>query len=190
MLDDSHAVDKLKCDIILQPMDDPNGAVKIGYIKFYYCNLTLALNNGLSSFWAVDNFSALASWFIDKETDDLREEIKNQVGEAFFDNILLGEEFVIYPEFRGKGFGEETLRGLVKHFEGRCGYFAFKSFPLQCEPLKSTYRPFWFRKRLRLDDLVQDRKVAQKSMNAFYKRCGFTALKKEPDYFIRNMWPV
>lgn len=182
--DYSQLVDHLSCSIEYLSMEEfPAEPIIIGYMRLYQFNLGRAINNRMSLFDLLDEETELSRVLIDEETDDFKETIVDQIGDVFSNILLVGEEFIIYPEFRNIGLGEEALRGLIKHFDSKVGYIAFKSFPLQFS--QTNYDPD-IADRLKFNELEKDRRKAQKSLNAFYRRCGFTAIKRHPNFFIKN----
>jgi hypothetical protein len=67
----------------------------------------------------------------------------------------------ILPKYRGGGVGLLVLTALMERFGAGAGVVGMKPFPLQLEPKESRDSSGWA-KRLRLDDLPRDEKMAKK----------------------------
>lgn len=90
-------------------------------------------------------------------------------------NILVKDRLEILPEFRHKGYGKEVRSLLRSFFDGCYGIEVLKSFPLQLEPFDNAEG---WRSQLKYDEMEQDEKKAQDSLNRCYKKDGYKQYKK------------
>lgn len=107
-----------------------------------------------------------------------KDKIIDLVGDTKNHNVLIIDDFGIYPKYRGKGLGKEVL-------QGRCGLIVLKSLPKQLEFDNDSKDA---NPMMQYDLLKQDEKKAQRKLNAFYKKCGFTKISTSDGYyFIMNI---
>ncbi|MBS0031247.1 hypothetical protein [Chitinophaga hostae] len=124
---------------------------------------------------------------IDCDTGEINDKIIDQIGESFQQNILVIHDFGIFPKFRNNGMGERIVKGLIEHFRGKCGFIVLKSFPKQFEGDHVLGDCKELKEKMELHLLENQKQKAQKKLNAFYKKCGFIELKKNRNFFIKNM---
>lgn len=178
-------------DILLHDLstfEATNPPTKIGFVELHYYNIELALNNGYDIFEAFSrsiNTTELGEILIDLETGTVKDEIRDAY-ETNHLNILVIEDFGIYPEFRSKGFGKKVLQGLIDQWTGKCGYIVLKSFPKQHEDERALGASEQIRAKMSLGLLEKNFTRAQKKLNTFYLSCGFNPLLREKNYFIYN----
>ncbi|RNI29089.1 hypothetical protein [Rufibacter latericius] len=131
-----HAVDELNADITFQHLDDDDEHVGepviIGELELLYFNLGWVRANLVDHMSLGRPYSSSEDALIDMRVWRIKDNIKQQIGGVSNGNILFVNKFIIYPEFRNQGLGEEVMRGVIKHFEFKCGYVGLKSTPLQC----------------------------------------------------------
>lgn len=90
-------------------------------------------------------------------------------------NILVKDRLEILPEFRNKGYGKEVRSLLRSFFDGSYGIEVLKSFPLQLETFDNSEG---WRSQLKYDEMEQDKKKAQASLNRCYKKDGYKQYKR------------
>lgn len=201
---DDDFVEEILVDIIYDEENDEglDNPIKIGYMELHFYNLNYALNSGYSFFQVFDrslNTTEIGEAIIDPG-NGIKEAIKIQVGDTFNNNILVVQNFGIYPEYRNRRIGEKTLRGLIKRYEGKVGYVVVKSFP---EQLSSKYKAGSEhaislsckfindeQSLLGVELLEKIETVAQRALNHFYERCGFSKIKGSENIYILNSDPV
>jgi hypothetical protein len=86
-------------------------------------------------------------------------------------NLLILDRVEILPKYRG------------------AGVVGMKPFPLQLEPKESRDSSGWA-KRLRLDDLPRDEKMAKKKLKRYYGKLGFVEMKSTPFMFRSMAWEL
>lgn len=193
--DGTSYVEEIFVDIIMSESEDTaetfrTTEVNIGYIELHYYNRALAINNGINIFEAFDrsiNTVEIGETILDSRTGELRMGITNQMGESFNENILVIHDFGIFPEMRRRGIGEIVMKGLVRQFQGKCGLIVLKSFPKQHEGVHVHGQSKELKDSMHLHLLEPDSTAAQKKLNAFYKKCGFTELRKFKNFFAYSL---
>jgi GNAT superfamily N-acetyltransferase len=169
--------------------DYENEPVRIGEIELHFYNYAF-INYDFNIYDAFDrsmNTINLGDAIIDYKTKELKSKIEHLVGDSFNQNILVIHEFILYSEYRNKGFGEEIISWVEKFFSGKCGYIALQSFPKQHDiSLKETKRF----DDLKLEELNNNFPESQKSLNSFYEKCGFTKVDNESNCYIKNIEPL
>ncbi|MFB3390279.1 hypothetical protein [Flavobacterium sp. LAR06] len=166
--------------------DEP---VKIGEVELHFYNYAF-VHFGFNLYDAFDRSSntiRLGDVLIDYKTDEIKPKIEKLVGESLNENILVIQEFILFPDHRGKGFGEEIISGIETFFKGKCGYITLQSFPKQHDiSLKNSARF----KILKLDEMQKDIKKAQTSLNYFYEKCGYIKIDNKLNCYIKNIEPM
>jgi hypothetical protein len=160
--------------------------VKIGEIHVFYCDRVRALHEGESLFEAMDDTGsgAMACYeaLIDQETGDLKDEVKELIGEdaLVLDNILLIERLEIDERFRGKGIGAKVFYEVLKTFGSQCAVIAGKPFPLQyqgyLDPENEADR--------KEPGSEQKRRAAFRKVTTFWKNLGFRKLPSS-EFYVR-----
>jgi len=163
--------------------------IKIGEVELHFYNYAF-VNFGFNLYDAFDrsmNTILLGDVIIDYKTYEIKPKIEKLVGESYNQNILVIHELILFPDYRGKGFGEEIISGIETFFNGKCGYIALQSFPKQHDiSLKDSIRY----KILKFDELQKDFKKAQTSLNCFYEKCGFIKIDDKLNCYIKNIEPL
>lgn len=92
--------------------------------------------------------------------------------ESFNGNLLFIRQLELLPEWRSRGLGKKVLKDIILRFDGCCGLVVMNSSPLQFESgiLEST--DLW-NQQLLLNQLTQDKKLAQQKLAAFCQSVGF-----------------
>lgn len=195
--DEFRYVEEIFVDIMIHGYNDEDNdhsfntrEEKIGYLQLHYYNLMLALNNGFNIFDAFDRSMhtvEMGEILIDMDTGEIKEEITDQIGDVFYSNILVIHDFGIFPAYRNRGIGERVLKSLLKYYQGRCGVIALKSFPKQHEGDRVLGEDIELKSKMELHLLEAKKTTAQQKLNTFYKKCGFTRLKKNSNFFVFNL---
>jgi hypothetical protein len=164
--------------------DEPD--VKVGEIVVYYCDRVRAINEGESFFAAMDDTGseAMACYeaLIDQESGDLKDEVKELIGEdaLVLDNILLIERLEIDERFRRREIGAKVFYEVMKTFGSQCAVIACKPFPLQYQgylnPENEAER--------KEPGAEQKRRAAFQKVIAFWENLGFEKLPSS-EFYVR-----
>lgn len=143
--------------------------------------LDQALENGLDTLELFDSDSyvlRIGEMIFDFDFDCIKDDLANELTEYGFDNlnICIMERLNILPEYRGLGIGKLALKDAYHQFSRACGLFVMQPYPLQLE-LPRVHERDEFEMRMSYDQLDQDRHRAFKSLNKYYKSCGFITTK-------------
>jgi GNAT superfamily N-acetyltransferase len=117
---------------------------------------------------------------LDHETNDLREEVEQLIGEdaTFSYDILLIKRLELEEKFRGRGLGKLVALEVIRTLGPNCAVIVCKPFPLQYlgylgpEYAEDRATPGYESKRL-----AAFRKVA-----SFWKKVGFRKLPSSDHY--------
>lgn len=181
-------VDEIQGEIFYNGFEkDPT---KIGNIELHFYNYSF-IDYGFNLYQAFDRSSntiKLGDAILDYETGELKKEIEDKIGLSFISNILVIQEFMIYPQYRNKGYGKEILNGIETFHNGRCGYIALQSYPKQHDIILKNSEQF---NEFGLENLNKNYKSSQKQLDSFYENCGFHKIQLyEESYFIKNIYPM
>lgn len=108
-------------------------------------------------------------------------------------NLLILDRLEIYPQYRGRDFGNQVLKTLIKRFSVGNNLIALSAYPLQFEASsdrlpedmdKEEIAQAEKRSRLELDKFKDSRKVSFKKLETHYAQLGFQRIKGT-DYMIK-----
>ncbi len=187
--DNSNGYDCAPCyvsDIIIdsKPYDPDGNICRVGYVKWcfintiksqqYYHQFLESLNSSMGS-GEIDALSPLFDELNMKYT-----KAYNKITGGSLENFIYIIEIEINGFYRGLGIGERVINALCHHYYGVADFCFLKSFPKQ---LQAT-----------LEDETnlpeKEIKKAQKSLDRFYERIGFTRIKVRGDtysYFYKKL---
>ncbi|TDQ30378.1 hypothetical protein [Tenacibaculum caenipelagi] len=172
------------------PSDYENDPIKAGKIKLHLYNYFF-IDYGFGLYQAFDRLNEtmrIGSVLLDYDTEELKEDIKEEIGDSFNNSILVIHEFMLYPKFRSKGYGKEILENIEIFFSGKCGYIALQSFPKQHDGPSIKGEEF---KDFQFEKLNKNFKESQKRLDLFYENCGFNKIKsKTHSFYIKNVNPL
>lgn len=185
-------VEEIIGEIYFEDYDkDENESIKIGEIELHLYNYHF-IDEGFRMFDAFDrsiNTIKLGEAILDCESDEIRGDVVDLIGESFESSILVVHDFKIAPKYRGKGYGRGVLDSIETYFRGKVGYIALHSFPMQHD-FSIKDEPVY--KEYGLDSLDSDIDKSQLSLNLFYEDCGFVKVPCEfndSSFFIKNIYP-
>ena len=106
-----------------------------GRFEALYINVDKSEVNGVKLSGVMDTYSAetaeIYETLFDPRTDELRKNVKEQLGNVSLRNILVITRVEILPEYRGIGIGLATVWRLIRHHSAECGIVVLKAFPFQ-----------------------------------------------------------
>ena len=164
-------VDELKGEIYYN--DYSNSNVKAGIIELHLYNYAF-MDFGFNLYDAFDrsmNTIKLGDAILDYRTGEIKEEITELIGESFGQNILVIHEFILFSDYRNKGYGKQIIKSIEEQFHGKCNYIALHSFPKQHDiTIKNTqsFMDYGF------ENLEINYNTAQENLNEFYESCGYS----------------
>ena len=121
------------------------------------------------------------------------EAINNRSGLGQNPSLLIVDRLEIYPEFRGRGFGNKILETLIRRFGMGKGVVAMRICPLQFEEPSQCPREQMYaelrdeedsRVRLDLGSFKASEKVSVKKLADYYGQIGFQRVKGT-DYMVK-----
>jgi len=149
-----------------------------GRFEALYINVDKCMANGVKLSGVMDAYSAeiaeIYETLFDPRTDELRKNVKEQLGNVPLRNILVITRVEILPEYRGMGIGLATVWSLIRHHSAECGIAALKAFPLQfrawrpSDPEKSDWN-----KKMGYDPDSQTLEYAHEKLIFHIKKLGF-----------------
>jgi GNAT superfamily N-acetyltransferase len=173
-------VDELFGTIYMTPgeEEDEDIELEIGLIELHLYNVSLR-DLGYSVYDAFDRSMhtfPMGVMLIREEDDIIKPYLQKRFNIENEQDILVINKIELLEKHRGKGYGREILNALEKSFYGRCGCIVLKSFPLQYECSFDS------------DDFVKKGFLkAQRSLNKFYKKCGYLKMSTKENYFIKSL---
>jgi hypothetical protein len=185
LISEFEAVDDIICSIYLNKYD--NKIVdKIGQIIISVYKPFVEGDGGLDFIECMDR-SINTSYIMDI-IDIKNKTIKNSILKKLdtydeIGNIVVIENIVLDEKYRSMGLGEAIFKILISKFRGnQCSFMALKSFPLQfCLAAKE-------KSDFTINNLEKEESKAQKKLNLFYKKCGFTHIGK--NLFIKYLYNI
>ncbi|HBB89257.1 MAG TPA: hypothetical protein DC047_16760 [Blastocatellia bacterium] len=164
-----------------------------GRFRLYYADFETALNHNVSAFEVLDAYQHTLDYaeailgsneglFSARLQKLLEDEIWNL-------NFLILDRVEILPKYRGGGLGLLVLTSLIERFGAGAGVVGLKPFPLQLEPKDSRDSSAWT-KRLRLEDLPRDAKMATEKLKQYYEKLGFVRMRSTPFMFRSTSWAL
>jgi hypothetical protein len=113
--------------------DREQGTV-VGRFDASYIDVAKGLVDGMAIFDLMDASSELREIYVtlcDRDTGELREDVKKLLGGVTFRNILVINMVEILPAYRGMGLGLSMMWHLSQRHSAGCGIVALKAFPAQ-----------------------------------------------------------
>jgi hypothetical protein len=163
-----------------------------GRFRVYYADFESAENHGVSPFEVLDTHQHTCEYaeaILDSNEAPFSERLQKLLGDEIWNfNLLILDRVEILPKYRGGGVGLLVLTTLIERFGAGAGVVGMKPFPLQLEPKQS--RDSGWAKRLRLDDLPRDEKMAKKKLKRYYGKLGFVEMKSTPFMFRSTAWEL
>lgn len=171
--------------------DESKNNQEIGFAKFDIINLSQGHEIGYSSITLFDHSQSLmelgfAIYNFDEE--GFREEVLDfyQHDFNFYGCICHIDRIEILPTFRGMGLGKKVLKDIIHRFSHGTSLFVLKAFPLQQEV---TISESLWRRKMKLDELEQNKKKAKQKLFKYYKSLGFVNILKDEYFFLNPILP-
>jgi GNAT superfamily N-acetyltransferase len=162
-----------------------------GRFRVYYADFETALNYDVSAFEVLDAYQhtlEYAQAILGSNEGLFSARLQKLLEDDIWNlNLLILDRVEILPKYRGSGIGLLVLTSLIERFGGGAGVVGLKPFPLQLEPKQSRDSSAWA-KRLRLDDLPRDAKMATEKLKRYYEKLGFVRMKSTPFMFRSMSW--
>ncbi|HCE41972.1 MAG TPA: hypothetical protein DET40_00295 [Lentisphaeria bacterium] len=162
---------------------------EIGEVKLAYFALAQALSNGLSELFVLDEISMDYEQYYealyDLGTKEIKQSIVDEIGHNN-GNLLIVEDIVVFPEFRGNSFGLLALRSIMEEFQTCCGYVMLKALPLQFEARKDKK---WL-EDMKMDEFPSGLRKATANLAKHYEKLGFKRIGKSDFYLFCNELPI
>lgn len=177
-------VDELFGEIFL--INEEEIRTKIGQIKLDYYNYDFGYLdfNMYNAFDRSGDTFDVGQAIIEANTGQLKFEVEEILGGRENYNILVIQEFTLFPQFRNKGFGKELIKLIEIFFKGKAGIVALKSFPRQHDITLIGEEIF---NQLEFYLLEQNLEIAQASLNKFYEKCGYLKVPGFDNFYIKNI---
>src|SRR5215467_10462048 len=164
-----------------------------GRFRVYYADFESAENHGVSPFEVLDTHSHTCEYaeaVLDSNEAPSSARLQKLLGDEIWNfNLLILDRVEILPKYRGGRVGLLVLTALIERFGAGAGVVGMKPFRLQLEPRESRDSSGWA-KRLRLDDLPRDEKMAKKKLKRYYGKLGFVEMKSTPFMFRSTAWEL
>lgn len=164
-----------------------------GRFRVYYADFESAENHGVSAFEVLDTHQHTCEYaeaILGSNEAPFSARLQKLLGDEIWNfNLLILDRVEILPKYRGGGVGLLVLTTLIERLGAGAGVVGMKPFPLQLEPKQSRDSSGWA-KRLRLDDLPRDEKVAKEKLKQYYRKLGFVDMKSTPFMFRSMAWEL
>ena len=181
------------CGKILCGTIEPEKERIAGRFRVYYADFESAENHGVSAFEVLDTHQHTCEYaeaILGSNETPFSERLQKLLEDEIWNfNLLILDRVEILPKYRGGGVGLLVLTALIERFGAGTGVVGMKPFPLQLEPKESRDSSGWA-KRLRLDDLPRDEKMAKKKLKRYYGKLGFVEMKSTPFMFRSTAWEL
>ena len=103
-----------------------------------YIYVDNSLVDGVKLYDVMDTCSAetaeIYETLFNPHTAEIREDVKEILGDVTFRNILVVNRVEILPAYRGMGLGLATIWNIIQRHSAGCGIVALKAFPFQFRP--------------------------------------------------------
>ena len=150
--------------------------VQIGEMKGYLIHVNYARERHESLFRIFDDhskdFSVYFRHLFDKHKDDFKEGLL--AVRPTNDDVLLIDNLVVYPRYRGRNLGLRAIMNAMKTFGLSCGVVLCQALPLQYHESKDIED---FKKRLGTKLLFMDRKSSIAKIVKHLQKIGFTRIQ-------------
>lgn len=160
-------------DIVREYPRYEEDSISIGSIEITQLLLGQAREDGFSTYELIDSdtqiYDAVAHIWDFGESDFIEALLEDN----FHQSIIVIKDIKIFPQYRGKGYGERALLEVVRRFAWM-GVIVLKAFPKQLEP-----KDFW-EKEMKLELMEQDKRKAKAKLYKLYRKCGFKHTKGVP----------
>ncbi|MBZ5689554.1 MAG: hypothetical protein LAP86_31525 [Acidobacteriia bacterium] len=157
------------------------GEEDAGYIRASLIQFSEALDHGISAERLGDGISGdIAEYWehlFDPETGHPKEEIQNEF-EAVDLDLLIIDQIVIHPEFRGLGIAESAVHRMIGIFGTACGLVACRPWPLQFTP--SIANDPKALRQLAFPDVSEGEAI--RKLRSFWSRLGFWPIRSTGIY--------
>jgi hypothetical protein len=158
--------------------DEDAGNIRASLIQF-----SEALDHGISAERLGDGISGdIAEYWqylFDPETGHPKEEIQNAFETVDLD-LLIIDNIVIHPKFRGVGVAESAIHRMIDIFGTACGLVACKPLPLQFTPFIANDPKAL--KRLALPEVSEGEAI--RKLRSFWSRLGFWPIRNTGIYVL------
>lgn len=172
--------------------EDERGRIA-GRFRVYYADFESAENHGVSAFEVLDTHQHTCEYaeaILGSNETPFSARLQKLLGAEIWNfNLLILDRIEILPKYRGGGIGLLVLTSLIERFGGGAGVVGMKPFPLQLEPKQSRDFSAWT-KRLRLEDLPRDAKMATEKLKQYYEKLGFVRMRSTPFMFRSMSWAL
>lgn len=165
-------------NIVLNDVEGPS--FDIGRFHAYYIDVMGALNEHEHIMDVFDSDGATVDYFsLYSDTLEFTEEVYEVLPErnSWEANMIIVDDLVIEPEWRGKGRGLIGLRGLIHALRPGAGIVAMEPFPYQCSFAFHDIEMRDERIRLKLDDFTREQGIATDALKGYFQLLGFGAVR-------------
>ena len=164
-----------------------------GRFRVYYADFESADNHGVSAFEVLDTHQHTCEYaeaILGSNEAPFSARLQKLLADEIWNfNLLILDRVEILPKYRGGGIGLLVLISLIERFGAGAGVVGTKPFPLQLEPKQSRDSSAWA-KRLRLEDLPGDAKMATEKLKQYYEKLGFVRMRSTPFMFRSMSWAL
>ena len=150
----------------------------VGRFEAIYINFDKCLVDGVKLYGVMDTYSAetaeIHETLFDSRTDELRKNVKEQLGNVTLRNILVINKVEILSAYRGMGIGLATMWNLIRHHSAECGIVVLKAFPSQFKAWRlSDLEESAWNKKMGYDPYSDTLEFAQEKLTLHIKKLGF-----------------
>jgi hypothetical protein len=149
--------------------------VQVGEMNGYLVHVNYARERRESLFRIFDDHSVDFSTYSKALLDKRRNDFKKGLLEVppINDDILLIDDLIIYPKYRGNSLGLKAIMNVMKTFGLSCGLVLCQALPLQYHVSRDITD---FKKRIGTKTLFVDRKSSVSKIVKHLQKIGFTKI--------------
>jgi len=174
-----------RIEIFSDDMDEEEDLepIEIGEITGYLINNDYARINSENIFHIFDDYSTEFSTYYTSVFDTSSDLFKNNIcqDDQAGENILLIDDVIIYPNYRGREFGLYAILQTIKTFAMNYRIILIQTLPLQYHESKDITE---FKDKIGVELLLVKRDIATDKIVLHWKKIGFSRITKSPLCYI------
>lgn len=177
---------------------DDDDFIEIGHFLVRYVDVEGAVAEGYSVFDVFDSDSVTADYYDALFNEDNISLFKENLaglesgtdyGVGTF-NVLILDRLIIFPGYRGKGFGLAALAAMINWFRLGAGLIVMKPFPLQFESALRKESRAEEREQLGLSAFSGNQRSATMKLKRLYGELGFKAIRGTDFMMLSQQTPL
>ncbi|MFC4675230.1 hypothetical protein [Dysgonomonas termitidis] len=175
-----YAIDVYGCDSA--DIDEDTKEVLIGKARVSLFYLGYLINNGLLLEDLLSNSSSDACGYVgdfimDRKTGELKPEFDELLAENGNFNVLYINDIVLFPEYRGYGYGKFIIKDILCRFDGTVGLVLAIVYPLQLDT--SSMQP-----AMQYHRMDQDLEYSSFKLYGYFLDLGFEQVERTNYFYI------